>query len=70
MINLLGRSLRSRLTVPYGVLLALALVLYAGGSAAYFMAHGGTILLDHTPGVGCRFEIQLPVDTAKAHTDK
>jgi heavy metal sensor kinase len=37
MNNLLGKSLRSRLTILYGLLLTLALALYAGGTSAYFL---------------------------------
>jgi hypothetical protein len=37
MRNLLGKSLRGRLTILYGLLLTLALVLYAGGTSAYFL---------------------------------
>ncbi len=37
MSSVLGKSLRSRLTVLYGILLSLALVMYAGGTSAYFL---------------------------------
>ena len=37
MRNVLGRSLRSRLTVLYGLLLTLALALYAAGASLYFL---------------------------------
>src|ERR1700681_4407389 len=37
MKNLLGKSLRSRLTILYGLLLTLALALYAGGTSVYFL---------------------------------
>jgi hypothetical protein len=37
MRNLLGKSLRSRLTILYGILLTLALALYAGGTSVYFL---------------------------------
>jgi hypothetical protein len=37
MRNLLGKSLRSRLTILYGLLLTLALALYAGGTSVYFL---------------------------------
>jgi heavy metal sensor kinase len=37
MIPLLGKSLRSRLTILYGLLLTLALALYAGGTSLYFL---------------------------------
>jgi hypothetical protein len=35
--NLLGKSLRGRLTILYGLLLTLALALYAGGTSVYFL---------------------------------
>ncbi len=37
MKNLLGKSLRGRLTILYGLLLTLALALYAGGTSVYFL---------------------------------
>src|SRR5258708_20440458 len=37
MRNFLGKSLRSRLTILYGLLLTLALALYAGGTSIYFL---------------------------------
>jgi heavy metal sensor kinase len=37
MRTLLGKSLRSRLTILYGLLLTLALALYAGGTSVYFL---------------------------------
>jgi heavy metal sensor kinase len=37
MRDLPGKSLRGRLTILYGLLLTLALVLYAGGTSAYFL---------------------------------
>jgi heavy metal sensor kinase len=35
--NLVGKSLRGRLTILYGLLLTLALALYAGGTSVYFL---------------------------------
>lgn len=37
MSRFVGRTLRGRLTILYGILLTLALAFYAGGSAAYFL---------------------------------